>query len=123
MRLTDSTGKTIRIRTQTNSANNEGLDFITVAIMITSTTHCTNSYEISNDKTSLTNCTSSILIPPTTNYAFSKNEQLDEIIVHRRLGHVLGTKIDQMAKLNIMNDLPKQKSKVYKRQDCPCLKC
>ena len=29
---------------------------------------------------------SEFLIPPTTNHTFSKNEALDETIVHRRLG-------------------------------------
>ena len=67
--------------------------------------------------------TSEFLIPPTTNHAFSKNDILDDKIVHRRLGHALEERINKMAKLDIFLDLPKRKSKRYKKQNCRCSIC
>ena len=56
------------------------------------------------------------------NHAFTKHEDIDQIIVNRRLGHTPDKNIDDMAKNEIIMDLPKRKSKKYKRQ-CLCLIC
>ena len=66
-----------------------------------------------------------LLIPPTinhvfykneVNHAFYKNEELDNTIVHRKLTHALDEKVEKMTKLNIILDLPKRKAKRYKKQ-------
>ena len=67
--------------------------------------------------------TSEFLTPHTTNHAFSKNDILDDTIVHRRLGHALEERVNKMAKLDILLDLPKRKSKRYKKQNCRCIIC
>ena len=66
---------------------------------------------------------SQLLIPPTINHAFSKNEELDRTIIHRRSGYAMDEKIDEMAKLEILKDLPKRKSKRYKGAECRCTIC
>ena len=57
----------------------------------------------------ITEYKSKLLIPPTINHAFCKNKALDNTIVHRRLAHTFDEKVDKMAKLNIILDLPKIK--------------
>ena len=52
---------------------------------------------------------SKLLIPPTINHAFYKNEALDNTIVHRQLAHAPNEKVDKIAKLDIILDLPKFK--------------
>ena len=66
---------------------------------------------------------SKLFIPPTINNAFCKNEALDNTIVHRRLAHALDEKVDKMAKLNIILDLPKRKSKRYSKEKFRCVVC
>ena len=59
---------------------------------------------------------SELLIAPSINHEFCKNKALDNIIIYRRLAHAIVEKVDKMAKLNIILDLPKRKSKRYKKQ-------
>ena len=51
---------------------------------------------------------SEFLTSPTVNHTFSKNEVLDDTIVHRMLGHALDDKVNKMAKLDILLDLLKE---------------
>ena len=60
---------------------------------------------------------SELLIPPTINHTLCKNEALDKTIVHRRLAHASDEKVDKMAKLDIILDLPKRKSKSYNKEN------
>ena len=66
---------------------------------------------------------SELLIPPTINHAFCKNEALDNTIVHRRLAHASDEKVDKMGKLDIILDLPKRKSKRYNKEKCRYIIC
>ena len=52
-----------------------------------------------------------MLIPTIINHAFSRNEELDHKIVHRRLGHIYDDKLNGVSKLEIIKDLSKRKSK------------
>ena len=59
---------------------------------------------------------SDLLIPPTINHAFSKNEVLGNTMVHIILGHVMTDKVDKMAKLDIILDSLKRKTQRYREQ-------
>ena len=61
-----------------------------------------------------------MLIPPMVNHTFSRYEELGRIRVYRRLGHVHDGRINNMSKLQIINDLPMIKSKkhVYHKARC-----
>ena len=48
---------------------------------------------------------------PTVNHSFSRNEALYDTIVHRILLHAMEEKVEKMATLEIILDLPKIKSK------------
>ena len=63
------------------------------------------------------------MIPPAINPAFFKNEALDNTTVHRILVHTLDEKVDNIAKLNIILDLPKVKSKRYNKEKCRYVIC
>ena len=66
---------------------------------------------------------SELLITPSINHEFCKNKALDNIIIYRRLAHAIVEKVDKMAKLNIILDLPKRKSKRYNKEKCRCIIC
>lgn len=51
-----------------------------------------------------------------TTHTFSKNEMLDDTIVHRRLGHAVDERIDKVEKLDIILDFPKRNTKRYWKQ-------
>ena len=52
---------------------------------------------------------SELLIPLTTNHEISKNEVLNETIVHRILRHAINDEIDKMTSRHIILDLQEQK--------------
>ena len=83
IRFTDSNGKSVRIRTCQDKVQDEVLDYITFDIMTTTTNGSRNDFVSIPSSTNTTKYISDLLIPPTTNHAFTKNEELDQIIVHR----------------------------------------
>ena len=123
VRFTDANGKSVRVRTNQEKVKEEVLDYITYDIMTTSNNESTNEYVSIPSSANTQEHISDLLIPPTINHAFTKNEDLDQILLHRRLGHASNAKIDQMGKLGIMDDLPKRQSKSYKNTNCPCTIC
>lgn len=58
-----------------------------------------------------------------TNHTFSKNEALDNTIAHIQLTHALNEKEDNMEKLDIILDLPKQKTKIHNNEKYRCIIC
>ena len=122
-KVTTSDGQSTRISTERKTVENENLDYIKIDIMQTTTEQQQDEYVSAAPTIRESEYTSEFLIPPTTNHAFSKNEALDETIVHRRLGHAMDDRIDKMAKLDIILDLPKRKSKKYRKQHCRCVIC
>ena len=82
IRFTDSNGKSVRIRTCQDKVQDEVLDYITFDIMTTTTNGSRNDFVSIPSSTNTTKYISDLLIPPTTNHAFTKNEELDQIIVH-----------------------------------------
>ena len=106
---TTSEGQSTRISTERRTVQTEDLDYIRIDIMQT-TTRQEQIYISTAPNINDLKYKSDLLIPPTINHAFSKNGDLDETIVHRRLGHTTEDKVDKMATLDIILDLPKRKS-------------
>ena len=124
LKLTSVEGQSTIVSTERKLVENEVLDYIKIDIMKTTTKlQDQECYISAAPDIKQPQYTSELLIPPTTNHAFSKNEELDDTIVHRRLGHATDDKINKMAKLEIMLDLPKRKSQRYRKQKCRCVIC
>ena len=122
-KITTSDGRLVCVPTIKKKIEEEALDFIKIDIMAPKTRDATSKYiSVAPTIKEMRYC-SEILIPTTTNHVFSKNEELDITIVHQRLGHAMEDKINKMAKLEIIKDLPKRKSKRYKGAGCRCLIC
>ena len=111
-KITNSEGRSVRVPTIRKKVNEEALDYIKIDVMAPTTKDATSEYISAAPDIKETKYNSQIIIPPTINHAFSKNEELDGTIVHRRLGHAMEDKISEMAKLKIMKDLPKRKSDI-----------
>ena len=99
------------------------LDYIKLDIMETTTNQQHQEYVSAAPEIKQPYYESDLLIPPMVNHAFSKNEMLDDTIVHRRLGHAMDERINKMAKLDIILDLPKRKTKRCRKQKCRCIIC
>ena len=124
IKITSAEGKSTRVPTERKTVEKEVLDYIKLDIMQTTTQQQNQEYYMSAaPDIKQKQYASELLIPPTTNHAFSKNEELDDTIVHRRLGHATDDKINKMAKLEILLDLPKRKSQRYRKQKCRCVIC
>ena len=99
----------------------ECIDYITFDIVDTSTQCAVEEYV--SAVPDIKHQENIALIPPTSNHAFTKNEKIDRIIIHRRLAHALDDKIDEMTKLETIKDLPKRQKKESHSPTCRCIIC
>ena len=120
-KATNNEGKSSRVPAIRKRVESETLDCIKIDIMETTTQIHDQDFISAAPKRNRTEYKSELLIPPTINHAFCKNEALDNTIVHRRLAHALNEKVDKMAKLSIILDLSKRKSKRYNNEKCRCV--
>ena len=123
VKFTSAEGQSARVHTERKTVEKEVLDYIKIDIMRTTTEQKDRECYISAAPEIKQQIVSEFITPPTTNHAFCKNDILDDTIVHRRLGHAMDEKVNKMAKLNILLDLPKRKSQRYKKQTCRCIIC
>ena len=71
-------------------------------IIKTSTRQCTGKYTSPAPYIKLSKHISPIIVPLKIDHWFSRNEELDRMIVHWRLGHVMDDKVNKMVKFEIM---------------------
>ena len=76
----------------------ETLDYIKIDIMETTTKIHDQDFISTATEINRMEYKSEILIPPTINHAFYKNDVLDNTIVHIRLVHALDEKMDKIWK-------------------------